>query len=410
MRGDDHIPEAALPRSAPRIVAALQDIGTKPALASSVAPELRQLTGLRFVAALWVVLFHFGAPLQVLLPETRGFPNAAADGFLAVDLFFVLSGYIISYQYFDAFAAGRARYRSFLVRRLARIYPAHLVTLLLLVIAVQGAAWIGQPFWNRTYLSETGLGLDLLLIRGWTAPSQGWNFPSWSLSAEWLAYLLVPLVVLALRPLRRSRAALVAAALSLVLFEGVADAVLPSFNGMPAPTARVLLAFTAGSVLFLLTRGMRVPRFDLVGGVALAVLVAALPLVPTSPFKAALTLVLCLAVIGSLAVGSGPVARLLGSPPLEYGGRISYSVYIVHGAALILLTNLIPPSVAGAPLFLRLGLAGGELLAVVGLGAAMFHVVERPGRNVIVRLAGARWRRLEPAQWRADQSDAGRRA
>jgi peptidoglycan/LPS O-acetylase OafA/YrhL len=358
-----------------------------------VAPargELRQLTGIRIIAALWVVLFHFSSAVGALVPELAGIGSLARDGYLAVDLFFVLSGYIISYQYFDAFATGRGGYRRFLVRRLARIYPAHLAALALLVIGVLGAARLGHPLRNHTYLSETGLGFDVLLTRGWVTPSQGWNFPSWSLSAEWLAYLLVPLVVLCIRRLRDSRRGLAALLVVLVLLEGVADALLPSFNGMPAPTPRVLLAFTAGSALFLMTRGIRAPRLDLVGGIALVVLILGSPLIPTGPGKAALSLLLCLAAIGFLAVGSGPVTRLLGSPPLEYGGRISYSVYIVHGAALIALTNLLPPTTLSMSLPARLALAAGVLVAVIALGAAMFHGVERPGRDLVVRLVPAR--------------------
>lgn len=133
---------------------------------SSGRRDLPQLTGIRIIAALWVVLFHFAPTLTRIVPETGALFYFAQDGYLAVDLFFVLSGFVIAYQYFDAVRDKRLPYRSFLWRRLARIYPAHLLVLLMLVVAVFGAARLGMPFQNRTYLSETGAGFDLLLIRG----------------------------------------------------------------------------------------------------------------------------------------------------------------------------------------------------------------------------------------------------
>jgi peptidoglycan/LPS O-acetylase OafA/YrhL len=68
--------------------------------------EVRQLTGIRIVAAVWVVMFHFEGQYAVLLPELGGLVwLGGSRGFLAVDLFFVLSGYILAYQHLAAFSA-----------------------------------------------------------------------------------------------------------------------------------------------------------------------------------------------------------------------------------------------------------------------------------------------------------------
>src|SRR6187402_3052636 len=161
--------------------------------AVAVAPkraEIRQLTGVRFIAAIWVVFYHFRFMILGVVPELKPVGFLFEGGYLAVDVFFVLSGYIIAYQYLRAFPRGRGDYGAFLVKRLARIYPLQLVTLALTVVTVLVGLGIGVPITPASNFTVWGAVQDALLIRGWVVPSQGWNFPAWSLSAEWFAYLV----------------------------------------------------------------------------------------------------------------------------------------------------------------------------------------------------------------------------
>ncbi len=82
------------------------------------AANIRPLTALRFFAALWVVLFSYWDNLAV-----DGLPAIVARGGMGVELFFVLSGFILSHVYQTGFGEGRFRYGSFLLNRLARVYP-----------------------------------------------------------------------------------------------------------------------------------------------------------------------------------------------------------------------------------------------------------------------------------------------
>lgn len=148
---------------------------------------LDQLTGVRFFLALGVVLFHF--QLYWTLPaESAGLLNRAR---LGVDVFFILSGFILTHVYLQGDRA--PNYGRFLAARLARIYPAHLFILL----AMLGLVLIAPVF---------GVGLEpgrfnpvdfagtLLLVQAWF-PRESmalWNGPAWSLSAEWFAYLAFP--------------------------------------------------------------------------------------------------------------------------------------------------------------------------------------------------------------------------
>ena len=155
---------------------------------------IEPLTGVRGYAAIWVVLYHSRAPLDNwLLPASETLRPVVWAGFLGVDLFAVLSGFVISLTYAERLSdislSGTAR---FLWLRLARIYPLLLFVLGLFVashlrrlgLASWGQIWTDESFW-----------LQALMLNGWGLESEwAWNVPSGSVSSEWLCYLLFPLL------------------------------------------------------------------------------------------------------------------------------------------------------------------------------------------------------------------------
>jgi peptidoglycan/LPS O-acetylase OafA/YrhL len=90
------------------------------------AAHIKPLTALRFFAAMWVVLYHYWPNLQ----GAAAMPALVGKGYLGVELFFTLSGFILCHVYLESFGEGRFRYGAFLWNRLARVYPLHLATLL----------------------------------------------------------------------------------------------------------------------------------------------------------------------------------------------------------------------------------------------------------------------------------------
>ncbi|HHF7372804.1 acyltransferase family protein [Legionella bozemanae] len=154
--------------------------------ANSDSTEIKGLTGLRGYAALWVFFLHLTGGGQ---GDTFAM-KLASYGASGVTIFFVLSGFILSYVYSSKFAKKTIGYRSFMFARFARVYPLHLVTLILYSVFV----WVGidaQP--SNTWKTFI---LNLTLLHAWGFTEfLSWNQPSWSVSTEFFSYLLFPLFI-----------------------------------------------------------------------------------------------------------------------------------------------------------------------------------------------------------------------
>lgn len=154
--------------------------------------DLPMLTGLRGIAALAVLFFHIRDAMAGFAPG--GVIAVLAQGYLAVDLFFVLSGFILWWTYGAAFAKqGRAAVLPFIVRRFARIFPLHLA-----IMAAMGGFALLLLASGRTLGPQYPLGelpAHILLVQNWgVADRLSWNDPAWSISAEWAAYLVLAMV------------------------------------------------------------------------------------------------------------------------------------------------------------------------------------------------------------------------
>ncbi len=148
--------------------------------------NLKALTALRFIAAMWVVSYDYWADLTAVTP------HLVSKGYLGVELFFVLSGFILSHVYLQGFGERNFRYADFLWARLARVYPVHLATLLGMGGLIGGATLLGIQAGDKA-LVWSSLPAQLTLTQAWGLGLHGgWNHPSWSISAEWFAYLSFP--------------------------------------------------------------------------------------------------------------------------------------------------------------------------------------------------------------------------
>ncbi|MFM8352597.1 MAG: acyltransferase family protein, partial [Actinomycetales bacterium] len=221
---------------------------------------IRQLTGVRFVAAAWVLLYHLQGPLAVLgLVSIPVVSDVLRVGRLGVDLFFALSGFILTHTYLTRLGPrlGGSATVNFWWLRLARVYPVHLVMLIVAGVAVIAEARVAGEEPDRAWLNPVDFGKNLLLVQEWGSdPQRGWNFVAWSLSMEWLAYLLFPLLVVLLWHCnRRLRTRWLVAAWVVVLLPLVALALTrtdPYYTRAWGSTIRILTEFTAGAITYLI--------------------------------------------------------------------------------------------------------------------------------------------------------------
>lgn len=144
---------------------------------------------LRLLASLLIVLYHFGAegPLRI-----ERFHQVFSRGFLATDFFLMLSGYVLGRAYGASTLSGRISPARFWLRRAARVWPAHLIVLAAMAVLVLALNAIGTDAHKPSRFAWDQLPVQALLIHAWGFHSDGWNLPSWSLSALIVCYALFP--------------------------------------------------------------------------------------------------------------------------------------------------------------------------------------------------------------------------
>lgn len=353
----------------------------------AVPAAMPALTSVRIFLALGVVLFH--------LQLTWAWPTASYTGLLerarlGVDVFFILSGFVLAHVYAPQIERGSYSHLRFLIARLARIYPAHLA-ILLLMVAIAGVAMVLGERFDPALYSPGGLLRTALMVHAWTPTTTPveWNGPSWSLSAEWAAYLLFPIfagVGLGLK--RRPILLVVFALLTFAILDGLyrllfQDALLHAEFNMGV--LRIAPTFLGGMALHAVSE-----KLSLRPAAAIAIaLAAALFLITLMHVRgderlvvaSAGGLILALAML-SKAGADGPLAW----PALIFLGEASYAIYLLHLPLLVLWKNARGLMIGGGSAYIMPMIEVLGFLALVLIGGAILHVVlERPARDWIRR-------------------------
>jgi peptidoglycan/LPS O-acetylase OafA/YrhL len=365
---------------------------------ASHKPELRALTGLRFLAAFHVLVFHtlFTFSRSALLLPRGTLRSLLSSGYVGVNLFFVLSGFVLAYAYVEdgrmAATAGR-----FWRARFARVYPLHLLGVLAaLPLFVLGSSAAHATSAAIAKEGATELGLSALLVQAWMpAHVLDLNGPSWSLSVEAFFYAMFPLLVRLLGPLR-GRGLVVAAAAAWgaalappLLHHGPANVLAPAsaldhvllYN----PLVRLpdFIVGMATGLLFLRSARSwsRAPVIATATFVLILALLATSDRLPFAMLHNGLLDPLWALLLYALAMASGKHgARGIGSDPLVRGGEASYALYVLHKPlyfwlARVFQIGLLPP--AG---FIAAFLGGSVALAVIAR-----RYVEEPLRRLLMR-------------------------
>lgn len=296
-----------------------------PAIAPTGRGALLPLTGVRFFAAFYVVLFHALPALRTHYHLPLFFATFLANGSLAVGFFFVLSGFILTYTY-SAKLRDSTTLWAFWQSRFARIYPVYFLSLLL--------AW-----WFQTHLAVVQRLAVLCMVQAWNpfAPDLAgvWNYPAWSLSAEAFFYLAFPFVLPWLSQLTRpSLLSITCFLVAISVFGHTITQVLGNVNHssgfgrfLPLPLIR-LPEFLIGMALgqLFLRSGPAYRPIRVYGAVLATLVLLSLPIGSWVSF-----VIIPFALLTyDLASGGGPVARLLSTPVMLLLGGASYAIYLLQ--------------------------------------------------------------------------------
>lgn len=300
----------------------------------------------RGIAAILIVLFH----AQIVSNIHRLEIVRMAE--IAVDFFFVLSGFVIVHAYLPRLTDGGG-VTKFLFLRLGRLYPLHLFMLgLFLLFEIAKASLpvltnIADPAFSGTNEPRFLISNLLLAQAVWPFDTLSWNTPSWSISAEFIAYGLFGLAVfLARRQLPYLlAAALVLAPLAIYLF---------GEDGMDTTyrmgAIRAIYGFAAGALVYIVLgkwihaiRAMRSDR-DRLGWsiVEIAAVLLAFWLIihaKGTPLAYATPLAFA-AMVPVFAIERGVVSDLLKKPLPLFIGTLSYSIYMTHIFIQLRMTNV----------------------------------------------------------------------
>jgi peptidoglycan/LPS O-acetylase OafA/YrhL len=326
-----------------------------------VKVQLSPLTGLRCFLALWVVVYHQTIPGGFIEPWTATVATPVfcllRTGYVAVGLFFVLSGFVLSYNYRLDSRWTPVQFTRFGVARFARIYPAYAIGLVLVTPFVLHSL-IGAS--AITVAKQAGAGiLNWTLLQAWIPKTAlSWNTPGWSLSVEAFFYLCFPFVGVPLWRISRLRGFVLAGSLiwavALIAPAVAVTTPLPGFGGTPATAILPREAFWASLIKFnpllqlpgfcigILTGRIyhHLRRMDILSGrgywfyvpgmLLELIILSKANVLPFAFVHDGLLLPIHALLILGLALGGGMPARFLSTRTMVFLGNASYAMYILQ--------------------------------------------------------------------------------
>lgn len=323
------------------------------------------LTGLRAISAYWVLSMHFlNGTDFIKIPYFH-------NGFCGVSIFFVLSGFILHYNYRNYFKKNEfLNFIYYLCLRIARIYPVHLVMLLVYIFLFIP---FKLPFTvtNDTFFTFI---LNIFLLHGWGfTDSLSWNQPSWSISIEFFAYLLLPIFLFNIQKL--PKLFLASIVIGIICIDPYTSQQLMGFS-YGHRLLKYTLLFIGGVYIYELSRTI-VPHliWDFVFLLALGTLIyeSHFPypiFIKSIPATASFFALICL-----MNKGTKLTQWIFGNKILVYLGVTSYSLYLCHLPVMFYCR-------------FKWNLTIIPLLIITQIMASLlYHFIEEPSRKLIRNLA-----------------------
>lgn len=324
--------------------------------------------------------------------KSRNYTMLVENSYALVDLFFVLSGFIMAYVYWNAFSKiiRREACVNYFIARFSRIYPLHIATLIFMI-----SLFIYSRGFSALAREVDNIIQNIFLIHAWGLSDQFvFNFPSWSVSVELFAYLLFPVIIVLAR--RRSGTLfLCAVVLALYLFMFFylgtfhVDERLALVRGIPS--------FIVGILVFrvkALTQALGNTLISMLQVVCLFVIVLLLHFDQSLFFVLALFPLLVLI----LWEDRGILAKILSGKPIVYLGSLSYSIYLLH----------VPIRNSLHYAFPKIGLNATQtqedmifvttaILLTIACSVLAYHFFEKPSRDGLKKILRQWVRRFDVA-------------
>ncbi|MDB5656781.1 MAG: Peptidoglycan/LPS O-acetylase OafA/YrhL, contains acyltransferase and SGNH-hydrolase domain [Tardiphaga sp.] len=351
-----------------------------------MAADIRALTGVRGVAAAIIVVYHFG-DVQLSTGGTASYFRIPF-GYLIVDLFFMLSGFVMALTYRDAFEhLTLPKFATFMLKRVARLYPAYFV-IGLLYLAKISAGLSGERIemygawdWVGNLLMMTGWGLYIFPVIG----------VAWAASAEMGSYLLLPiLMAFTLRKSTVTCAIAVLAALLAIYAVSISgrgsSGPIDVVNGNSFyPLLRAVAGFTLGLAIFRFA-GV-VDRLSMMAQDALLIVILA-AIVVSSGFSASdlPTYLLFIPLVAVLSRDGRLAQALFGTTLIYRLGVISYSIYLIHPLFVSFAVRTWRHFGQSEPVYIAASIVCFAL--IWGLAELSYRFVEMPGRKAVVAWFG----------------------
>ena len=332
--------------------------------------EILSFTALRGLAAWWVAIYHF----DTILPLHGWFERFIVKGPLAVDLFFIMSGFVMALSYGQAFQTSVSwrGYGRFMGLRLARIYPLHIVMLLAFLSVPIALELTGrEPLWG--HLEPDYFLASIFLVQNWATNVLDWNAPAWSISTELMFYFLFPFAALLLARFVRDRGFVLLAGAGILLFMayGFGDTTYTDDFGLKRCLPECLL----GMLLFYAASLLPARKAGSIGLFGVAMVAIGLDAGHLASDQATMPVAFaCL--LWSVTDPRFLVSRLLANPVLLWLGRVSFSTYLVHFLVKYWLKFLLGGRVPDMALFV-------VYIACVAFASWVLHyALELPGQSV----------------------------
>ena len=356
---------------------------------------ITNFTVFRGIGSFFVAYAHYQLFLAYRL--NPGLHVSMHQFFLAVDSFFVMSGFIMLHVYQDKFRNGisRTAFKDFIVARFGRVYPLHLFTLLILVTIF----YLNDG--NFSILTNQGneaanphaILTNLLMLQSFPFHKiHTWNMPSWSLSAEWWPYFTLPFIAYWFHTRKKTLVALLVVIIPLTYASVMY--VLPKVNiynpSLPAPHdldttfqygfLRGIAGFFSGILTYILFQEERIRKFfgkDIIYVLLLFTGITAL-------YKD-VNDIICIALISAFLLSAACnvqyVSKWSNFRPLQFLGDISYSVYMNHLLVILFFIKMLKSagildSGTKCPVYLQVTILVSFLATVLAMSTLTYYMIE----------------------------------